>query len=81
MEKQNNIPQFEELSDGALRRYQAYFNLRGKNDSLIKSREELIEMIKNHFNLLVIDEKRSLKHLCLLKKTKQMKKIIQFVNL
>ena len=58
MEDENNVPHFEELSNGALRRYQAYFNLRGENDSLIKSREELIEIVKNHFNSMVIDEKK-----------------------
>ena len=58
MEKESNVPHFEELSNGALRRYQAYFNLRGENDSLIKSREELIEVVKNHFNSMVIDEKK-----------------------
>ena len=58
MEKDNNVPHFEDLSNGALRRYQAYFNLRGENDSLIKSREELIEVVKNHFNSMEIDEKK-----------------------
>ncbi len=58
MEKESNVPHFEELSNGALRRYQEYFNLRGENNSLIKSREELIEVIKNHFNSMVIDEKK-----------------------
>ena len=58
MEKDNNVPHFEDLSNGALRRYQAYFNLRGENDSLIKSREELIEVVKNHFNTMEIDEKK-----------------------
>ena len=58
MEKESNVPHFEELSNGALRRYQAYFNLRGENNSLIKSREELIEVVKNHFNSMVIDEKK-----------------------
>ena len=58
MEDENNVPHFEELSNGALRRYQAYFNLRGENNSLIKSREELIEVVKNHFNSMVIDEKK-----------------------
>ncbi len=50
MEKEDNVPHFEELSNGALRRYQEYFNLRGENNSLIKSREELIKTVKNHFN-------------------------------
>ena len=58
MEKEDIVPHFEELSNGALRRYQEYFNLRGENNSLIKSREELIEVIKNHFNSMVIDEKK-----------------------
>ena len=58
MEKENNVPHFEELSNGALRRYQEYYNIRGENNSLIKSREELIEAIKNHFNSMVIDEKK-----------------------
>ena len=58
MKKQNNEPPFEKLSNGALRRYQAYFNLRGENNDLIKSREELIEVVKNHFNSMVIDEKK-----------------------
>ena len=58
MEKENNVPHFEDLSNGALRRYQAYFNLRGENDSLIKSREELIKVVKNHFNSMEIDEKK-----------------------
>ena len=58
MEKEDNVPHFEELSNGALRRYQEYFNLRGENNSLIKSREELIEVVKKHFNSMVIDEKK-----------------------
>ena len=60
MEKKSDIntPHFEELSDGALRRYQAYFNLRGENESLIKSRDKLLETVKNHFNSLEIDEEK-----------------------
>ena len=58
MEKENNLPHFEKLSDGALRRYQAYFNIRGEKESLVKSRDELIKLIKNHFNSIKIDEKR-----------------------
>ena len=54
----NNTPHFEELSDGALRRYQAYFNLRGENGSLIKSRNDLLEIIINHFNSLEVDEEK-----------------------
>ena len=58
MEKDNNEPPFEKLSNGALRRYQEYYNIRGENNSLIKSREELIEAVKNHFNSMIIDEKK-----------------------
>ena len=58
MEKENNDPHFEELSNGALRRYQEYFNIRGENNDLIKDREELIEAVKNHFNSMVIDKKK-----------------------
>ena len=58
MEKNINVPHFEELSDGALRRYQAFFNIRGDNESLVKSREELIKLIKKHFNTMKIDEEK-----------------------
>ena len=58
MENENNTPPFEEISNGALRRYQAYFNLRGENNSLIKSREELLNVVKNHFNAMEIDERK-----------------------
>ena len=58
MENNSNTPPFEEISNGALRRYQAYFNLRGENNSLIKSREELLKVVKNHFNSMNIDEKK-----------------------
>ena len=58
MEKENNDPHFEELSNGALRRYQEYFNIRGENNDLIKDREDLIEAVKTHFNSMVIDEKK-----------------------
>ena len=57
MENDDLIPHFEDLSDGALRRYQEYFSLRGENGSYIKSREELIDTIKKHFDELEIDEK------------------------
>ena len=58
MEKNINVPHFEELSDGALRRYQAFFNIRGDNESFVKSREELIKLIKKHFNTMKIDEEK-----------------------
>ena len=58
MEKDDNTPPFEEITNGALRRYQAYFNLRGANGSLIKTREELLNVVKNHFNSLSVDEEK-----------------------
>ena len=58
MESDANLPPFEEISNGALRRYQAYFNLRGENGSLIKSRDELLKVVKNHFNSMTIDEEK-----------------------
>ena len=58
MEKKDNIPPFEELSNGALRRYQEYFGLRGENNSYIKSREELLKVVKEHFNSLKVDEEK-----------------------
>ena len=58
MEKKDITPPFEELSNGALRRYQEYFELRGENNDYIKTREELLNVVKNHFNNLKIDEER-----------------------
>ena len=51
----NNIPKFEILTDGTLRRYQAFFNLRGENNNICKKRTDLLKLIKNHFNNLEID--------------------------
>ena len=53
--KKNNIPKFEILTDGTLRRYQAFFNLRGENNNICKKRTDLLKLIKNHFNNLEID--------------------------
>ena len=58
MDKKDNTPPFEGLSNGALRRYQEYFELRGENNSYIKSREELLKVVKEHFNKLKIDEEK-----------------------
>ena len=44
------IPHFENLSEGTLRRYQAFFNLRTENGGIAKPKEELINLIKEHFN-------------------------------
>ena len=58
MDTKDNTPPFEELSNGALRRYQEYFELRGENNSYIKSREELLNLVKHHFNKLKIDKEK-----------------------
>jgi len=51
----NNTPKFEILTDGTLRRYQAFFNIRGENNNICKKRSDLLKLIKNHFNNLEID--------------------------
>ena len=58
MDTKDNTPPFEELSNGALRRYQEFFELRGENNSYIKSREELLQLVKEHFNKLKIDKEK-----------------------
>ena len=58
MDTKDNTPPFEELSNGALRRYQEFFELRGENNSYIKSREELLSKVKEHFNKLKIDKEK-----------------------
>ena len=58
MDTKDNTPPFEELSNGALRRYQEFFELRGENNSYIKSREELLSKVKDHFNKLKIDKEK-----------------------
>ena len=58
MDTKDNTPPFEELSNGALRRYQEYFELRGENNSYIKSREDLLQIVKEHFNKLKIDKEK-----------------------
>ena len=58
MDTKDNTPPFEELSNGALRRYQEYFELRGENNSYIKSREELLSKVKEHYNKLKIDKEK-----------------------
>ena len=51
----NNEPQFEILSEGTLRRYQAYFNLRTENGGIAKPKNELINLVKDHFNKFEVD--------------------------
>ena len=54
----NNEPQFEILSEGTLRRYQAYFNLRTENGGIAKPKEELLNLVKDHFNKLEVDNEK-----------------------
>lgn len=51
----NNEPQFEILSEGTLRRYQAFFNLRTENGGIAKPKNELINLVKDHFNKFEVD--------------------------
>ena len=48
-------PDFENLSEGTLRRYQAYFNLRTENGGIAKTKNELINLVKDHFNKFEVD--------------------------
>ena len=54
----NNEPQFEILSEGTLRRYQAFFNLRTENGGIAKPKEELLNLVKDHFNKLEVDNEK-----------------------
>ena len=49
------FPNFENLSEGTLRRYQAYFNLRTENGGIAKKKDELINLVKEHFNKFEVD--------------------------
>ena len=48
-------PKFENLSYGTLRRYQAFYNLRNKQGEICNNKIELLNLIKNHFVNLSID--------------------------
>lgn len=54
----NLTPKFENLSEGTLRRYQAFFNLRGVDGDICKDKAKLIELIKEHFNTMVVDDQK-----------------------
>ena len=55
----NNLtPNFENLSYGTLRRYQGYFNLIKEEGSIGKDKNEVLKMIKNHFNKLEVDPEK-----------------------
>lgn len=52
---QLETPDFSLLSNGTLRRYQAFFNIRGENNTVSKSKEEVVNLLKDHFNKLEVD--------------------------
>jgi len=54
----DQIPNFEKLSFGTLRRYQEFFNLQDEKKS--KEKNEIIELVKNHFINFEIDYDRVL---------------------
>ena len=70
----NNIPKFEILTDGTLRRYQAFFNLRGENNNICKKRTDLLKLIKNHFNNLEIDNDKVIEKFMRIEKEQKNKK-------
>ncbi len=51
-------PQFENLSYGTLRRYQSFFNLKNENGEVGKSKTEILNLIKSHFNSFEIDSEK-----------------------
>lgn len=54
----NQIPAFEKLSYGTLRRYQAFFNIKDEKKSLDKN--DIVELVKSHFTNFEIDSDRVL---------------------
>ena len=58
-DEENNItPHFEILSEGTLRRYQGFFNLRTKDGGIAKDKNDLITLIKEHFNKFEVDNEK-----------------------
>jgi hypothetical protein len=54
----NQIPKFDKLSYGTLRRYQAFFNIKDEKKSLNKN--DIVKLVKNHFVNLELDSDRVL---------------------
>lgn len=54
----NQIPKFEKLSYGTLRRYQAFFNIKDEKKSLNKT--DIVKLVKNHFVNFELDSDRVL---------------------
>ena len=60
MNELNNTtnPKFENLAYGTLRRYQAFFDLRNEKGDIGRDKNEVLKMIKNHFNNFEIDNEK-----------------------
>lgn len=54
----SNMPKFEDLAYGTLRRYQAFFNIRNEKGETAKDKNELLEMIKNHFGNMEVESEK-----------------------
>ena len=50
----SSTPKFENMAYGTLRRYQAFFNIRNEKGE-VGDKNEVLHMIKNHFNTMEID--------------------------
>lgn len=53
-----NLPKFENLSYGTLRRYQSFYNIKNELGGNGKSKEELLILIKNHFINMEVDHEK-----------------------
>ena len=51
-------PHFELLSEGTLRRYQAFFNLRTEGGGIAKDKKDLLDLVKDHFNHMEVDNEK-----------------------
>ena len=61
-------PNFEILSYGTLRRYQAYYNLR---DDLTRDKNKMIKIVSNHFSTLEVDPESVLENFIRIEKDQQ----------
>ncbi len=66
--KKIKSPNFEILSYGTLRRYQAYYNLR---DNLTRDKTEMAKIVSNHFNTLEINPETVLENFIKIEKDQQ----------
>ncbi len=54
----NYMPKFEQLSYGTLRRYQSFFNLKDEKGFIGKEKDEVLQILKNHFTNFEIDNEK-----------------------